>query len=59
MTAAVNAYLSPNDYPDAEFSYPLRSLVDRVMLSVRGAAKSIERLAPGVAGDAIRDFARR
>lgn len=48
VTAAVNAYLSPNDYPDAEFSYPLRSLVDRVMLSVRGAAKSIERLAPGL-----------
>lgn len=46
LTAAVKAYLSPNDYPVAEFSYPLRSLVDRVMLSVRGAAKSIERLAP-------------
>lgn len=46
ITAAVNAYLSPNDYPVAELSYALRSLIDRAMLSVRGAAKAIERLAP-------------
>lgn len=50
VTAAVNAYLSPNDYPVADLSYPLRSLVDRVMLSVRGAAKAIERLAPRLPG---------
>ena len=43
VTAAVNAYLNPNDYADIAFTHALRSLVDRVLAAVRGAAKSFER----------------
>jgi carbonic anhydrase len=41
--AAVDAYLSPNDYADIAFSHPLRSLVDRIMIAVRGAANAFDR----------------
>ena len=41
--AAVDAYLSPNDYADIAFTHPLRSLVDRIMIAVRGAANAFDR----------------
>jgi carbonic anhydrase len=44
VTAAVDTYLSPNDYADIAFTHALRSLVDRVLVSVRGAAHALERL---------------
>lgn len=43
ITAAVDAYLSPEDYADTGFSHSLRTLVDRIMIAVRGTAKSFER----------------
>ena len=43
VTAAVDTYLSPNEYADVSFSHALRTLVDRVMIAVRGASKSIDR----------------
>ncbi len=52
VTAAVDMYLSPSDYPDRGLSFALRSLVDRVMIAVRGAAKALERVAgPDVSQD--------
>jgi carbonic anhydrase len=44
VTAAVDMYLGPTDYPDLGLSFPLRSLVDRIMVAVRGAAKAMERV---------------
>ena len=41
--AAVDAYLSPNDYADIAFSHPLRSLVNRIMIAVRGTANAFDR----------------
>ena len=41
--AAVDTYLSPNDYADIAFTHPLRSLVDRIMIAVRGAANAFDR----------------
>lgn len=43
VTAAVNTYLAPNEYANIGFTHALRTLVDRAMIAVRGAAKSIER----------------
>jgi carbonic anhydrase len=43
VTAAVDAYLSPDDYSEIAFTHALRSLVDRVQLAVRGTAKALER----------------
>jgi carbonic anhydrase len=43
VTAAVDTYLSPNDYADIAFSHALRSIVDRVLIAVRGAANAFER----------------
>ena len=52
VTAAVDMYLAPTDYPDRGLSFALRSLVDRVMIAVRGAAKALERVAgPDVSQD--------
>jgi carbonic anhydrase len=44
VTAAVDSYLSPHDYPDIAFTHALRSLVDRIQIAVRGAAKALERV---------------
>src|SRR5271165_3876668 len=44
VTAAVDAYLSPQDYPEIGFTHALRSLLDRLQIAVRGAAKAIERV---------------
>jgi carbonic anhydrase len=41
VTAAVDSYLSPQDYPGIGFSHALRSLVDRIQIAVRGAAKAL------------------
>jgi carbonic anhydrase len=43
VSAAVDAYLSPEDYADTGFTHSLRTLVDRIMIAVRGTAKSFER----------------
>jgi carbonic anhydrase len=43
VTAAVDTYLSPKDYADIAFSHALRSIVDRVLIAVRGAASAFER----------------
>jgi carbonic anhydrase len=44
VTAAVDSYLSPNDYPEVAFTHALRSLVDRIQIAVRGAAKALGRV---------------
>lgn len=44
VKAAVDLYLAPNDYPDLGLTHALRSLVDRVLIAVRGAAKAVERV---------------
>ena len=44
VTAAVDGYLAPEAYGDIAFSYPLRSLVDRLQVAVRTAAKSLEQI---------------
>lgn len=44
VTSAVDMYLEPGDYPNLGLSFALRSLVDRVMIAVRGAAGALERV---------------
>jgi len=43
VTAAVDMYLDPRDYEQIACTHGMRSLVDRIMISVRAAAKSLER----------------
>ena len=43
VTAAVDTYLHPNDYADIAFTHALRSLIDRVLIGVRGAAHALAR----------------
>ncbi len=43
VTAAVDMYLDPRHYPEIACTHALRSLVDRIMIAVRGAAKALER----------------
>jgi carbonic anhydrase len=43
VTAAVDMYLDPHDYPDLDLTHSLRSLIDRIMIAVRGSAKALER----------------
>lgn len=43
VTAAVDAYLSPNGYADIAFSHSLRLLVDRIMIVVRAMANAVKR----------------
>jgi len=47
VTAAVDSYLSPTDYSDIAFTHSLRSLVDRIQIAVRGAAKALARVTDG------------
>jgi carbonic anhydrase len=42
VTAAVDAFLQPGRYVEVAPTHPLRDIVDRVMLPVRGAAKALE-----------------
>lgn len=44
VSAAVETYLSPKDYADIAYTHALRSLVDRIMIAVRGAAKALDRV---------------
>jgi carbonic anhydrase len=43
VSAAVDVYCSPSNFADVAFSHPVRSLVDRIMLSVRSAARGLEQ----------------
>ncbi len=45
VTAAVAGYETPADYMDIAFSHGLRSLVDRIQIAVRGAAKALRQIA--------------
>ncbi|WP_010585244.1 carbonic anhydrase [Schlesneria paludicola] len=44
VSAAVETYLSPTDYADIAFTHALRSLIDRIMIAVRGAAGAIQQV---------------
>ncbi|WP_165231194.1 carbonic anhydrase [Aquisphaera insulae] len=44
VSAAVDSYLSPHDYPEIGYTFALRSLVDRLHIAVRGAARSLARV---------------
>ena len=44
VTSAVDMYRGPTDYAGQGVSFALRSLVDRVMIAVRGAASALERV---------------
>jgi carbonic anhydrase len=44
VTAAVDSYLSPQAFGDIAFTYALRSLVDRIQIAVRGAAKALQEV---------------
>ncbi len=44
VAAAVETYLSPKDYADIAFTHALRSLVDRIMIAVRGAANALQHV---------------
>lgn len=44
VSAAVETYLSPKDYADIAFTHALRSLVDRIMIAVRGAANALQQV---------------
>lgn len=43
VTAAVDAYLNPTAYADIAFTHSLRTLVDRIMIAVRMAARGLEQ----------------
>lgn len=44
VSAAVDGYLSPRDFVDIAFTHSLRSLLDRIQLAARGAAKALRSL---------------
>jgi carbonic anhydrase len=44
VTAAVDMYLSPSDFTSIAFTHAVRSILDRVLLAVRGSARALERL---------------
>jgi carbonic anhydrase len=49
VTAAVDAYLKPGVYLDLATDFPLRTIVDRLMVAVRGSALGLEdSYGPGV-----------
>jgi carbonic anhydrase len=41
ISAAVDAYLKPGGYIDIAFTFALRSLIDRIQFSVRGASRAL------------------
>jgi carbonic anhydrase len=45
VTAAVDAYLNPSDFSDIASTHALRSLINRVMIAVRSAAKGLQTAA--------------
>jgi carbonic anhydrase len=44
VSAAVETYLSPQDFADIAFTHSLRSIVDRIMIAVRGASKALQEI---------------
>lgn len=44
VSAAVETYLSPEEYADIAFTHALRSLVDRIMIAVRGASNALQQV---------------
>ena len=42
MTTAVDSYLTPGRYLTVATSHPLRAIVDRLFIAVRGAARILE-----------------
>ena len=44
VSAAVDLYLTPQAYPNLGLTHSLRSLVDRIMMAVRGASKAIQQV---------------
>jgi carbonic anhydrase len=42
--AAVETYISPKDYASIAYTHALRSLVDRIMVAVRGASNAIQHV---------------
>lgn len=44
VTAAVDMYLSPNEFMNVAFSHAVRSLVDRIMLAVRAASRALDEV---------------
>jgi carbonic anhydrase len=43
VTAAVDVYMSPAEFTDIASSHAVRTLLDRLMLAVRGSANALER----------------
>lgn len=43
VSAAVDVYLSPSDFGDIALSHAVRSLIDRILLAVRGSARALDR----------------
>ncbi|MGQ0635243.1 MAG: carbonic anhydrase [Planctomycetaceae bacterium] len=44
VTAAVDGYLSLEDFVSIAFTHSLRSLVDRIQIAVRGAARALKKV---------------
>lgn len=44
VSAAVETYLSPKDYAEIAFTHAIRSLVDRIMIAVRGASNALQQV---------------
>jgi len=44
VSAAVDAFLSPSSYLDFASSFPLRSIVDRILVAVRTASRKLEEV---------------
>jgi carbonic anhydrase len=45
VTAAVDTYMHPSEFADIASTHSLRSLIDRLMVAVRGAAKGLQEIA--------------
>ncbi|HEY1065255.1 MAG TPA: carbonic anhydrase [Pirellulales bacterium] len=54
VTAAVDAYLAPHNYLEIAATHALRSLVDRIQIAVRGAARAIKEVHGAEAQEAVR-----
>ena len=44
VSAAVDIYLAPSSFAEIAFSHPVRTLIDRIMVSVRSAAAALEEV---------------
>ena len=42
--AAVKVYLSPSSFAEVAFSHPVRTIIDRIMVSVRSAAEALQEV---------------